>query len=801
MSSVRRRDRAALGAQLRMSAAIAVTGWAAMWSWRGFTLMPARYLVALLAVGLAIALTGALARWRRLPGAVVVLAQLLVGGAVTCLVVTSRLYPSGRFWSMLAGAFDAANSYASPVPQTSEVSVQPLLVVGGFLAMLLVDICAGTLRRVPLSGLPLLVVYSVPISLLDRGLSWWVFAASAAGFLLMLFLQEEEHLSRWGRSLDGNTEPVRRLSDSVRASALSIGAVATAAAILVPVVIPTFSFSVFDVGPGQGGDGDIEVTNPMVDLRQDLVRGEDVDLVTIRTTDRDPSYLRISVLNRFTDNEWSAGDRDVPSANVAQGAVPLDGDPELVSYDDVDYDVSVDDAFGSRWLPTQAPISAIDAPGDWRFDDATLDFLSSDDDLTTAGLDYSMTAATPSYDDERLLALNTSTAAVSDDLTELPDDLPAAIGAYAREATRGATTDFQRAVLLNKFFRETGGFVYDLPSSPEDGIGTGELVDFLNPRDGGRRGYCEQFAAAMAVMARDLGIPARVAVGFLKPDRIQGSDTWVYSSHDLHAWVELYFPGAGWVRFDPTPADRTGSSQPDYATAPVGTEASPTESTTASAPTQPTRSERPSASAPPPTTQTPTTGGQDAAVDSSFPWPVVVVVVVVLLLALLAALPRLLRRRQFERRLAGGAEAAWEELRATAVDLRLTWPEGRSPRETRDLVVRWFGRPEGTDERPAHGPDLAPEAAEALGRIVDRLERVRYSRGHVVPPGSLRADVLTTAEALVAGATPRLRRRARWLPVSVLQRRCSAETETETDGRTGESEPAAELVGGRTEVL
>jgi transglutaminase-like putative cysteine protease len=798
VSGVRQRDRAALGAHLRMSGAIALTAWAAMWSWRGFTLMPARYIVALVAVALAVALTGALGRWRRLPGVVVVLAQLVVGGAVTCQVVASRPYPGDRFWSMLSAALDAANAYASPVPQTDEISVQPLLVVGGFVAVLLVDVLAGTLRRVPLSGLPLLAVYSVPISLVDRGLSWWVFAATAASFLLMLFLQEEEHLSRWGRSLDGNTEPVRRLSDSVRASALSIGATATAAAVLLPLAIPTFSFSVFDVGPGRGDDGEIEVTNPMVDLRQDLVRGEDVDLVTIRTDDLDPAYLRISVLNRFTDNEWSAGDRSVPDANLAQGEVPLSGDdPGLVSYRDVDYDVKVSDAFRSRWLPTQAPISEIDAPGDWRFDDSTMDFLSGDDDLDTAGLDYSMTAAAPTYDDDRLLKQNTSTAAVSPDLTELPDDLPPGIGAYAREATKGATTDFERAVLLNRFFRETGGFTYALPTDPEGGVGTGELVDFLTPGNGGRTGYCEQFAAAMGVMARDLGIPARVAVGFLKPDRVRGSDSWVYSAHDLHAWVELYFPGAGWVLFDPTPADRTGSSQPGYADAPVDV-SEPTQTATTAAPRESADPrERPSVSAAP-RPEGPAASGPDGAdTGSSFPWLVVLALLaVVLVVGLLVLLPRALRRRQRDRRLAGGPEAAWEELRATAVDLRLAWPDHRSPRETRDLVVQWFGRPDDPDERPARGPRHAPEAVEALGRIVDRLERVRYSRGHVVEPGSLRADVLTTAGAITAGATPRRRRQARWLPVSVLQRRPTVEAD---DATAPSGEP--ELVGGHTEVL
>ena len=66
----------------------------------------------------------------------------------------------------------------------------------------------------------------------------------------------------------------------------------------------------------------------------------------------------------------------------------------------------------------------------------------------------------------------------------------------------------------------------------------------------------------MAVMARSLNIPARVAIGFLKPEPI-GPDTYVYSAHDLHAWPELYFPGAGWVRFEPTPPDRA-TTTPGY---------------------------------------------------------------------------------------------------------------------------------------------------------------------------------------------------------------------------------------------
>ena len=111
---------------------------------------------------------------------------------------------------------------------------------------------------------------------------------------------------------------------------------------------------------------------------------------------------------------------------------------------------------------------------------------------------------------------------------------------------------------LQNWFREN----FDYSTDVNLGNGSDDLVRFLSEGEGGRTGYCEQFAAAMAVMARELGIPARVAVGFLQPEHIEG-DTWVYSSHDLHAWPELFFSGSGWVRFEPTPSTRA-SGVPEY---------------------------------------------------------------------------------------------------------------------------------------------------------------------------------------------------------------------------------------------
>ncbi|GAA5151198.1 DUF3488 and transglutaminase-like domain-containing protein [Nocardioides marinquilinus] len=794
------RDRAALGGHLRLAFAGAATTWAAMLSWRGFTELSARYLFALVGVGAVIALTGALARWRRLPGVLVVALQVVVAGALTCAYVADRPWPGDRFWAAIGSAVDAANTYASPVPETDLVSVQPLLVVGGLVAMLLVDLCAATLRRVPLAGLPLLVVYSVPVSLLGTGLSWWVFAATAAGFLMMLFLQEEEHLRRWGRPLDGTGEPLRRLSDNVRGSALAVGTVATATAVLVPLAIPTFSFSVFDIGQGRGGDGDITVTNPLADLRRDLVRGEDIDLVEIRTDDPSPDHLRISVLNRFSGAEFSAGDREVPTSNRAQGTVPaLEGVDDSVARvtDSYDYDVSITDGFDSRWLPTQAPIGSIEAAGDWRFDESTMDFIAGDDDLSTAGLDYSFEALDVQYDDDALLRLDGVATSLPGELTDVPDDLSPVVESLSRQVTAGATTKFGQAVALQQWFRDDGNFTYSLAPEPPK-VGVDALEAFLTEGPGGRTGYCEQFAAAMAVMARELDIPSRVAVGFLSPDRT-GPDTYVYSAHDLHAWVELYFPGAGWVLFDPTPAARVDTPLPDYTnldvalpdipTATGSTESveRPTRSATAE-PTRPTRRPEPTTASP----DRPSEGG------SSFPWLVVLLVVVgAVLLALLARLPAGVRARRREQRLAGGPEAVWEELRATMVDLRLPWPETRSPRETRHRVAAFLGRPgDERTERPPRGPTVAPEAAAALERIALAVERGRYARHAPVPPGALKDDGETCVASLLAGAMPRTRRRARWWPRSLFQRRPATAVDPRTD-----ADAESELVGSRAEHL
>lgn len=742
----------------------AATGWLSTTAWHDFTATPWRFAYPLLAVAAVVAGIGLGLRRLRLPAALVVLAQLVAGAVLAGSLAAGELVLTAEGWQRLgqalAGAVDSAQRYQSPVP-ADVPPIEPLLILGGALCLVLVDFFACTLRRAPLAGLPLLTIYSLPVSLVPSGVPWWSFVLTAIGFLAMLFWQQRDQTSRWGRSMQGEEHALD--SPTVRAAAGSVGATALALAVIVPLFVPTLSLSVFGFGPGNGDDGSVTVENPMADLRRDLTRGDDAPLIRFTTDDPNPDYLRIAALTRFTDNEWSPGSRSLPTDQRATGAVPTE-DLGRVRRKTYGYDVEVLPDFHSRWLPTAFPISRVSATGDWRYDTATLDFLAFDDGLDTSGLDYQMTGVVPEYSPQALNRAPAWSGRVDQDYIDLPENFPPLARNLALDVTRDYSSRYAKAVALQNWFREDGGFSYSLDNVPP-GNGTDELAAFLTEGDGGRVGYCEQFAAAMAAMARSLGIPARVAVGFLEPARV-GPHTYEYSAYDMHAWPELYFADAGWVRFEPTPSDRA-PGVPSYTRfqLPQPDDTASSEQQSQSRGTDqslgPDRQLDPG--------NAPTDQSSGGTGSGALPW--LVAFGVLLLVAVLLLTPRLVRRARSRRRLHGDIELAWDELRDTAADLGLPWPAGRSPRETRHALVAFLGRPVSRDtpERPRRGADVAPEAVAALDLLVRELELSRYAR-----PGSGSAAsgvvdaVRTVVASLRGGASRRARRRATWSPASVL---------------------------------
>jgi transglutaminase-like putative cysteine protease len=128
---------------------------------------------------------------------------------------------------------------------------------------------------------------------------------------------------------------------------------------------------------------------------------------------------------------------------------------------------------------------------------------------------------------------------------ELPSTLPARVGALTNQVTAGASNPLERALLVESYLR---GLTYTthatVPPSDRD------WVDFL--LFDSRSGYCDYFSIAMAVMLRTQGIPARVASGFAPGTFDEQQRGWIVRESDAHSWTEVYFPGYGWVNFEPS---------------------------------------------------------------------------------------------------------------------------------------------------------------------------------------------------------------------------------------------------------
>ncbi|MBO0833190.1 MAG: DUF4129 domain-containing protein, partial [Actinobacteria bacterium] len=314
-----------------------------------------------------------------------------------------------------------------------------------------------------------------------------------------------------------------------------------------------------------------------------------------------------------------------------------------------------------------------------------------------------------------------------------------------------AQTSLERALLLQTWLL-SGSFRYSVnPKLPS----THWLRTFLTTR---KRGYCQQFAWAFAVLARLAGIPSRIAVGYTAGTR--GPDgKWRVSTADAHAWPELYFPGEGWLRFEPTPHGTTGqgtATVPTYATGnPAGGPGSltPNGQPTAGAvggrpPANPAGQQKPSIGLPG------GFGGSPAAAAGS--WIAVGLPIVALLLLLSPALARRLTRRRRWLAASGDAAtavAAWRELSDDLTDYGLA----RGPGETPRTLARRLSREASLDQ----------PSEQALRRIVTAAERATYAR-LAQPSAGLTADVTRVRRAVASTVSVRKRIRAWLLPASTL---------------------------------
>ena len=170
---------------------------------------------------------------------------------------------------------------------------------------------------------------------------------------------------------------------------------------------------------------------------------------------------------------------------------------------------------------------------------------------------YEAESQLPEIDsDELRLAANTAPGGM-DEYLKLPP-LDVRISNLAEQITAAAPSSYEKAIALEHYLATHFGYTLELPSRvPRD-----PLANFLFER---KHGHCEYFASSMAVMLRSLRIPSRMVTGFRGGEFNDLTGQYVVRASDAHSWVEAYFPGSGWISFDPTPAGslptRTGWSR------------------------------------------------------------------------------------------------------------------------------------------------------------------------------------------------------------------------------------------------
>jgi transglutaminase-like putative cysteine protease len=718
------------------------------WAW-----LPNVWVAMLLAIGPA-----ALLRTRQ-PARIV---HLLPGLVLTICYLTVRFVPDHAWGGIvpLAGAWkDVAllnGDFHTTVrdgsaPLHSTEAVRMVLAALLVLVAVAVDLVAVVARRPALAGVAFLALYTVAGTVPRHAVGWLWFVLAALGYLLLLSSDTRDEVSRWGRLMP---RPAGASRAAVKAlTGRRIALIALVIALAVPLLLPIPKHNLladaFHGGSGGGrGDGGVSL-DPFVRLKGQLNRKDPVDLMDVAAVDlrgHRPLYLSEYVLDTYDASGWHRGPRGVtePLQTTSFGAAPVSLPAETSSFS---YAATITiknlDDVAAPVFQSPARIEGLAENWAWSQQDAAL--LGG---RIRKGESYTESVLEPQ---PSLTALRQSTSvakvAALQPWLQHPV-MPKEVEQKVLTEIRGKTLPYERTLALLNYFSPDNGFTYSLATKTGDSGSA--LVDFL--RSG--TGFCQQYAAAMAIMLRMAGVPSRVVVGYTHPAPDKDGKFTV-TTNDAHAWVEAYFAGAGWLPFDPTPL-----SGPDARRAAQMSWASQSRSAAASAPAaggsgtlkasgRTTAPERDAGGAP----QASGSSGPPAWVG----WLFVGIAGLILLLVLVPGGTRLWRRRARLRAATRGPDPLWQELADTAVDLGYVWSPVRSPRQ----VVIWLRR-EG----------VSGDADDSLRTLATAVERSRYAaeRGGVATR-ELVTDLRRVEVSLRETRSGWERVRARLLPESLGWRR------------------------------
>jgi transglutaminase-like putative cysteine protease len=662
--------------------------------------------------------------------------------------------------AIAAAAHDIARSphilRSAVVPVAPVGAALMLAVVATFVVSLAAELTARRLEA-PIGAIGPSIALYVAISALGSGR--WAPTTACYALVVIEYLVALQHSDMETRRTWFQSARHRR-SQLVTGGA-GAGALVVAVALALGPGLPGARADAWikyrSLGSGKGSSV-LNVLSPLVSVGAKLTGRESTrEVFTVRTTEKNGNYWRVIALDRFQNDGWSLNS-DRRSATKLPGPTGGPGTSlvtETFQLDQIDPD----------WLPAAYRPVQVDAPGSQVLLDSTSLFL----DRPLAGLGYTVESEIANPAKSALEAVTDGDLEAMKADTSLPDDFSRRARSYAQDITHDAQTPYDKAIALMKTF-QSPPFVYD----PTVSLGTdaGALDKFLFST---HHGFCEQYAAAFAELARSIGLPTRVAVGYQR-GTLQGDGLWHVEERDAHAWPEVWLgPTVGWFRFEPTPGrvdpvTGYGSLAPGgpagATTTTTPTTTNPSTPTTVSTALRPTPNQ---VNVQPPSTPTPPSHTRDHIVTGIV---VTLVAVVAALLILAAALAfgawRRTRRRRCDpddrRRVLGAWTEALERLAGAGIERRLSTT-------SLEFALR---------QAPALGAGAAGPPLMSLARL---HTAAMYSPDS---PSAIEADEawleVDAITAALRSSVPLSRRlRSRWWSLRGRRRRKSADTADATE--------------------
>jgi transglutaminase-like putative cysteine protease len=309
----------------------------------------------------------------------------------------------------------------------------------------------------------------------------------------------------------------------------------------------------------------------------------------LEVTSPTPMYWKAATLSTFLIDHWQFSNQDRLVASATDGSLQVPPD-----------ELPLEESVGHRVITVEVKVLGLaddhligaGQPVRWNLPGGVESLLSSDGTVTTLAdlarnASYSVRVYDPSPTPAELNNVSTAfpgdiragvavgnvtiptwPAPVPKSVKPLPPAFMAASSqAWVNSKASAATNEYEAVLAVEHYFRSKP-FKYTL--TPKLAGPLPALAEFMLHR---HQGYCQMFSGAMALVLRMHGIPARIAVGFT-PGKLHSAESYVVNDRDAHAWVEVYFPGYGWLPFEPTPGAHvptaTSTSSPSFAKSRTG---------------------------------------------------------------------------------------------------------------------------------------------------------------------------------------------------------------------------------------